>query len=59
MAKFKGNEGVDATYAANASEAGVIAAVCTLMKAIPIGTKNTLTITHNADGTYGVAYTLV
>lgn len=59
MAKFKGNEGEDKTYSANASEAGVIAAIHTLMKVIPIGTKNTLTITHNADGSYGVAFTLV
>jgi hypothetical protein len=59
MPQFKGNEGTDKTYSANASEAGIMAAVQDLMKIIPIGTKNTLTVTHNADGTYGVAFTLV
>lgn len=59
MSQFKGNEGQDKTYSANASESGVMSAVQDLMKVIPIGTKNTLTITHNADGTYGVAFTLV
>jgi hypothetical protein len=59
MAQFKGNEGVDKTYSANASESGIMSAVQDLMKIIPIGTKNTLTITHEADGTYSVAFTLV
>jgi hypothetical protein len=58
MAQFKGNEGIDKTYSANASEAGIMSAVQDLMKVIPIGTKNTLTVTHNANGTYGVAFTL-
>ena len=59
MSKFKGNEGIDKTYSANSAEIGVISAIQDLMKIIPIGTKNTLTITHNADNTYAVAFTLV
>jgi hypothetical protein len=59
MPQFKGNEGADKTYSANASESGVMAAVQDLMKVIAIGTKNTLTITHEANGTYSVAFTLV
>lgn len=59
MTQFKGSEGADKTYSANASEAGIMSAIQDLMKVIPIGTKNTLTITHNADGTYAVAFTLV
>lgn len=59
MAQFKGNEGVDKTYSANSAESGVMSAIQDLMKVIPIGTKNTLTITHNANGTYAVAFTLV
>ena len=56
---FKGNEGQDRTYSAMAAESGVMAAVVDLMKVIPIATKNTLTITHNANGTYAVVFTLV
>ena len=59
MATFKGNEGQDITYSAMAAEAGIVAAVMDLMKVISIATKNTLTVTHNADGTYAVAFTLV
>jgi hypothetical protein len=58
MAKFKGNEGIDKTYSANASEAGIMSAVQDLMKVIPIGTKDTLTIVHNANGTYSVTFSL-
>jgi hypothetical protein len=41
------------------SLAGVVAAVRGLVKTIPIGTKNILTVTHNADGTYSIASTSV
>lgn len=56
---FKGNEGQDKTYSANAAEMGINAAVQDLMKNILIGVKNTLTVTHEANGTWSVAFTLV
>lgn len=42
----------------DAAKAGTMAAVQDLMKIIPIGTKNTLTVTHNADGSCSTAFTL-
>jgi hypothetical protein len=70
MSTFKDSEGRGKTYSApilkfrywtshNAAKAGIMAAAQDLMKIIPVGTEDILTITHNADGSYSTVLTSV